>query len=277
MWTVAPGVCSGSNPLVTTDATSNTRSGSATPPVRIAMWSGPRNISTAMMRSWGSRADTSVVDEPFYAHYLQFTGADHPGRDEVIASHECDWRRVAGELTGPVPGGRRIYYQKHMAHHVLDHMSLDWLGSLTHAFLIREPAAMLASLNRVLPRVRLEDTGLPQQLRLYEFVTKHTGQRPPVIDSRDVLEAPADTLRLLCNALSVPWDPAMLEWAPGPRATDGVWARHWYGAVEASTGFAPYQEKNPRLPAGLDDILGKCESIYRALAAHRLAGRAERS
>ncbi len=234
------------------------------------MWSGPRNISTAMMRSWGSRPDTAVVDEPFYAHYLAHTGLAHPGRDEVIARHDSDWQRVVAQLTGPVPGGRRIYYQKHMAHHVLAHMTLDWMDALTHAFLIREPRAMLVSLSRVLDEVRLEDTGLPQQLRLYDHVVARTGRPPPVVDSRDVLEDPRGMLAQLCQALGVGFDAAMLSWAPGPRDTDGVWARHWYSAVEASTGFAPYKPGDTRVSPELVAVAEACEAIYARLAEHRL-------
>src|SRR5436190_9738229 len=159
----------------------------STSPVRIAMWSGPRNISTAMMRSWGNRPDTFVCDEPLYAHYLQKTGYDHPGADEVIASHEPDWKKVVEWLTGPVPGGKPVFYQKHMAHHLLPEIERDWLASLTHAFLIRDPREMLLSLVKVMPHPAALDTGLPQQLELFRSVRAATGHTPPVIDARDVL------------------------------------------------------------------------------------------
>ena len=207
-------------------------------PARIAMWSGPRNLSTALMRAWGSRADTAVVDEPLYAAYLAATGADHPVRDAVIASQPTDWRRVADALTGPVTGGRAISYQKHMAHHLLPGVGRAWLRSLRHAFLIREPAGMLASLARVTPEAAPADTGLPQQAELFEQTADRLGHAPPVVDASDVLCDPAGTLAALCAALGVPYDPAMLAWAPGPRPEDGVWAPHWYAAVRASTGFA---------------------------------------
>lgn len=159
-------------------------------PMRIAIWSGPRNISTAMMRSWGNRPDTVVVDEPFYAHYLKTTGIEHPGRDEVIATHECDWRKVAAQLTGPIPGGKAIYYQKHMAHHWMPYFDTAFLDQLTHAFLIREPREMLTSLVKNVPHPTLESTGLPQQLELFRREQNRTGRTPPVIDARDVLENP---------------------------------------------------------------------------------------
>ena len=169
------------------------------------MWSGPRNISTTLLRAWGARPDTFVCDEPLYAHYLLRTGAPHPGRERVIASHETDWRRVVDWLTGPVPGGKTVFYQKHMAKHLLPEVGRDWLDSLSHAFLIREPAEMLASFARVVPDPSLEDTGLPLQCELFEQVADRTGRAPPVIDSRDVLDDPAGVLARLCEALGVPY------------------------------------------------------------------------
>lgn len=238
--------------------------------IRIAMWSGPRNISTAMMRAWGSRDDTAVCDEPLYAHYLLRTGAAHPGRDEVIAAHETDWRKVAAFLTGPVPHGRRIFYQKHMSHHLLPGIDRGWLAQLTHAFLIRDPREMLTSLIKVTPNPRLEDTGLPQQLELVEFVRRQTGRTPPIVDARDVLTDPRGTLGMLCERLGVPFDEAMLSWPPGPRATDGVWARHWYAAVERSTGFEPYRAKVEDVPEEHAGLLRECAALYAELHALRL-------
>ena len=240
-----------------------------TSPVRIAMWSGPRNISTALMRSWGSRADTAVVDEPFYAHYLKVTGLSHPGRDAILASQPADWRTVAAVLTGPVPDGRAISYQKHMAHHLLPGMNGRWLDALRHAFLIRAPEAMLTSLLKVLPDPRAGDTGLPQQVALFERL-RDAGETPPVIDAKDVLDDPPGFLRALCDALGVPFDPAMLAWEPGPRPTDGVWAGHWYGTVEASTGFQPYTPQSDRVPDRLRSVLAECEAHYETLYPHRL-------
>jgi len=234
------------------------------------MWSGPRNISTTLMRAFGARPDTFVCDEPFYAHYLLRTGTPHPGRDEVIAAHDTDWRRVARWLTGPVPQGKRIFYQKHMAKHLLPGMGGPWLDELTHAFLIREPAAMLASFDRVVPQPTLADTGLPEQLELFERVADRSGRAPPVIDSRDVLADPPGVLARLCAALGIPYADQMLSWPAGRRATDGAWAPHWYAAVEASTGFAPPRSAVEPLPPGLEQVLHECQPYYERLAAHRL-------
>lgn len=239
-------------------------------PVRIAMWSGPRNISTALMRAWEARGDTAVVDEPFYAHYLAETGVDHPGREEVIEVHETDWRTVAATLTGPAPGGKAVFYQKHMAHHLLPGMEGEWLDRLAHAFLIRDPREMLTSLIRVTPDPTLADTGLPQQVDLFVRMRGRTGRTPPVIDARDVLEDPPGVLARLCEAVGVPWTDRMLAWEPGRRETDGVWARHWYDAVERSTGFRPYRPKDATVPERLDDVLEASESAYATLHAHRL-------
>jgi hypothetical protein len=239
-------------------------------PVRIAMWSGPRNISTTLLRSWGARPDTFVCDEPLYAHYLLESGAEHPARDQIIHAHETDWRRVADWLTGPVPEGKRIFYQKHMAKHLLPGVGRDWLGSLTHAFLIRDPADMLASFARIVPDPTLEDTGLPLQCELFDQVAERTGRAPPVIDSRDVLENPAALLELLCESLGVPYLNEMLSWPPGSRKTDGIWAPHWYAAVEASTGFAEPGPRRSGPPPELSALYELSMPYYERLGAYRL-------
>jgi len=238
--------------------------------IRIAMWSGPRNISTAMMRSFGNRPDTYVSDEPFYAHYLAQTGRDHPGAAEVIAAHESDWRAVARALTGPIPEGKRVWYQKHMSHHMLQNMTRDWMPALRHAFLIRAPREMLASLAQKLESPTLADTGLPQQAELYDWVHERTGVRPPVVDARDVLEDPRGVLCALCAALGLEFTDAMLHWPPGLRATDGVWAKHWYESVARSTGFEPYRPVDPRLPKRLQPLAEQCDRLFQRLHAQRL-------
>lgn len=234
------------------------------------MWSGPRNISTAMMRSWGSRADTAVTDEPLYAHYLKATGVEHPGREEVMARHETDWRKVVATLTGPVPGAKPLWYQKHMSHHLLPGIDRAWLAQLTNCFLIRDPAAMLVSLSKVTPNPTLTDTGLPQQVELFEAERARTGRVPPVVDSRDVQDNPRGTLTRLCAAIGVPFDEAMLRWKPGTRPEDGVWGRHWYGNVYRTVGFEPYKAPYDALPGRLAGLLGECRPLYERLHAQRL-------
>ncbi len=237
--------------------------------VRIAMWSGPRNISTALMRSWGSRSDCHVTDEPLYAHYLLATGLDHPGREATLARHETDWRRVVSWLTGPVPDGKTIWYQKHMAHHLLPDVGRDWLDELTHAFLIRDPREMLLSLAEFLPDIRVEDTGLPQQVELFRR-RRARGDEPAVVDSRDVLLAPEPTLRALCARLGVPFDRAMLRWEPGLRETDGAWAPYWYAKVEQTTTFGRYEPKEEPLPERLRPVYDACLPLYEELAQAKI-------
>jgi len=235
------------------------------------MWSGPRNVSTALMRSWENRPDTIVVDEPFYAHYLEATGIEHPGREEILANHERDWRKVVESLLAPLPPGVGIVYQKQMSHHLLPGMGRGWLGSMTHAFLIRDPAPMLASLADKLGRFELDATGLPQQVEIFDFVLRTTGRVPPVVDSADLLAAPEAMLRALCAALGVPFDERMLAWPAGPRASDGVWARHWYERVWRSTGFeAPAVARAQRLSGRLAELDALCRPLYERLRANRL-------
>ena len=257
-----------------TGAPGRSVTGTRPPPdgvLRLAMWSGPRNVSTALMRSWGNREDTVVVDEPFYAHYLKVTGLDHPGRQEVIASQESDWRRVVEQLLASQPGGARISYQKQMSHHLLPCIGREWLDAVTHAFLIREPGPMLASLELKLGAFDLDATGLPQQVEIFDHVVAATGRVPPVIEASDLLAAPERMLRALCAALDVLFSPRMLAWPSGPRATDGAWAKYWYHRVERSTGFeTPGVAAPARLTGPLADIEAQCRPLYEKLRAHRL-------
>ena len=222
------------------------------------------------MRAWGNRPDTFVCDEPLYAHYLRQTGLDHPGADEVIATHEPDWRKAVAWLLGPVPEGKPIFYQKHMAHHLLPRIERDWLGMVTNAFLIREPREMITSLAKILPNPSAEATGLPQQVELFEWVQGRTGKTPPVVEARDVLDDPKRILTLLCEALEVPFTEAMLSWPAGKRDTDGVWAKHWYANVERTTTFQPHSPKDDPFPPHLEPLLKRCQADYEHLYAHRL-------
>jgi hypothetical protein len=237
---------------------------------RIAMWSGPRNLSTAMMRSFGSRSDTFVSDEPFYGCFLSTTGADHPMRNEVIAEMDCDWRSVMAELRGPAPDGSPIWYQKHMWHHMAGPIGYDDFEGFTHAFLIREPERMIASYLRKREAARFEDFGLERQAAFFERESDKLGHAPPVIDANDVLADAAGTLSKLCAELGISWDPAMLSWAPGRRDTDGPWAPHWYGAVEKSTGFGPPETGAIDLPDEARRLAQRCRPYYERLAAYRI-------
>ncbi len=255
--------------------------------VRIAMWSGPRNISTAMMRAWGNRSDTAVIDEPFYAYYLKQTGKDHARAAEVIASGETDWRRVAASLTkGAIPGGKDIFFQKQMTHHLLPEIDRGWITGLTNCFLIRDPQEVILSYIKKNPNPVLEDLGFAQQIEIFNFVVgasrcnaspartvrgrRSAASLPAVIDARDVLENPNRTLRLLCEAIEVPFDKSMLSWPPGLRETDGIWAKHWYDAVARSTSFEPYQPKTGGMPKRFLEIYDRCREYYEQLYQYRL-------
>lgn len=240
-------------------------------PVRIAMWSGPRNISTAMMRAFENRPDTSVSDEPFYAAYLATTGLDHPMRAEVLASQPHAADKVVAALLGPVPDGKPVWYQKHMTHHMLPQFDRSWIDNVTNAFLLREPEAVLASYVRRRSEVTLADIGLPQQVELFERVADRRGVAPPVIESDDILTNPERALGALCRSCGISFDAAMLAWRPGPRPTDGAWAPAWYDQVEASSSFAPPRRKDPaNLPEALQRVADEARPYYEALARHRM-------
>ncbi|HEY6071265.1 MAG TPA: hypothetical protein VIU85_07830, partial [Chthoniobacterales bacterium] len=239
--------------------------------VRIAMWSGPRNISTAMMRAWGNRPDTAVVDEPLYAYYLERTGKDHPMAAEVIAQGETDWRKIVHRLTKePVPNGKRIFFQKQMTHHLLPEIDPGWMLDLTNCFLIRDPREVILSYIKKNPAPALDELGFVQQCEIFDFVRERTNSTPPVVDAKDVLENPELTLRALCQRIGVDFDKAMLSWPPGLRETDGIWAKHWYDAVAKSTSFEPYKPREGEIPESLDKTYKRCRDCYQALHQHRL-------
>jgi len=212
--------------------------------LRLAMWSGPRNISTAMMRAWENRTDCTVVDEPFYACFLHASGLDHPMRDEVIASQSSDWQEVATSLlASPNP----VFYQKHMTHHMLPDVDLSWANQLQHCFLIRNPYEVVASYAQKRSTVTTDDIGIVRQLELYEELTTISGQQIPIIEGKTVLQNPEQALTLLCQHFGIKFQENMLSWPAGRRSSDGVWAEHWYQAVEQSTGFGTYQPREIEL------------------------------
>ncbi|MFL5297636.1 MAG: hypothetical protein ACJ798_14740 [Phenylobacterium sp.] len=238
--------------------------------VRIAMWSGPRNISTAMMRAFENRPDCAVVDEPFYAAYLAATGLEHPMRDEVLASQPQDWRKVARALAEDAPAP--VFYQKHMTHHMLPGFGLDWMTACQNAFLIRDPAAVLASYVQKRSEVTLEDIGVVRQRELFDREADRLGRAAPVVDGADVLADPRGVLSALCAGLGIPFREEMLRWPAGRRDSDGVWAPAWYEAVERSTGFAaPDRAPKPPLTDDLERIADQARPHYEALARFRLS------
>lgn len=223
-----------------------------------------------MMRSWGNRADTVVVDEPFYAFYLKRTGKNHPGANEIIAQGETDWEKIVSQLTAPVPAGKRISFQKQMTHHLPPEIDREWIIGLTNCFLIRDPREVILSYIKKNPEPALEDLGFIQQQKIFEFVRDETATLPAVIDARDVLQNPERTLRSLCDAIGVDFDPAMLSWPAGLRETDGIWAKYWYDDVARSTSFQAYQPREGIVPDRLREIYEQCRECYEKLFQHRL-------
>lgn len=237
--------------------------------IRIAMWSGPRNLSTAMMRSFGARADCFVSDEPFYGAYLKATGDPQPMADAVIASMDCDWQSVAQRMSDERPAAP-IWYQKHMAHHMVGPVAYDDLRGLRHAFLIRDPARVVASYAAKRVAVRPDHLGTARQVEFFDREADRLGKAPPVIDSADILADPETMLTKLCEALEIPWDTAMLRWQAGPRETDGIWASHWYDAVMASTGFGPPESQSLKLGEEEQAVADACRPDYDYLARFKL-------
>lgn len=238
--------------------------------LRVAMWSGPRNISTAMMRAWENRGDCEVVDEPLYAHYLAHTGLDHPGREQVIAMGVTDWRAVAARLTRPPAPPATLMYQKHMTHHLLPHISREWLAELTHVFLIRDPRKVLRSYIKSRATVTAADIGVLQQREIFDYVRELTGVTPPVIDAGLFLTAPEAQLRALCELLGIEFTSRMLHWPPGPRASDGIWAPYWYAQLYRSSGFEPERDGAAEVPAQLRAVIDEVMPSFEALFARRL-------
>lgn len=238
--------------------------------IRMAVWSGPRNISTAMMRSWGNRSDTFVCDEPFYSNYLMVTKLRHPAAAQIIEQHQSDWRKVIGWLTGDVPEGKRIFYQKQMTHHLLPHIDRAWLGEVTNCFLIREPREVITSYIKKNDEPNFEDTGFPQQLEIFNCVRESTGNTPVVLDARDVQNEPRRMQGLLCDAVGVEFQETMMSWKRGFRETDGIWAAHWYSEVVTSTSFRAFQPKPDQVPEHLNEVHDKCQEVYHQLYEQRL-------
>ena len=237
--------------------------------MRIAMWSGPRNLSTAMMYAFGNRKDFVIVDEPFYAAYLVKTGLNHPMRDAIIASQPNDPNEVALALSGPIPDGKAHFYQKHMTQHMIEGMPTGWMSAARQVFLLRHPARVIASFAAKYPDLTLPDIGFVEQSRLYDAAIEQ-GQKPVVIDSFDIRQNPEKMLSKLCHALGLEFDPAMLSWPTGGHPADGVWAAHWYDAVHRSTGFAGPEGDLPDLSGQLDSLKQQALPHYEKLYDNRL-------
>ncbi len=232
------------------------------------MWSGPRNLSTAMMYAFAARGDCAVWDEPFYAAYLKATGLVHPMADEVIAAGEADPDRVASRCLGPIPQAQSLFYQKHMTLHMIPAFDRGFLRGLTNVFLIRHPARVVASYSKKRESPTLMDIGFVQQAELFDQVADMLGHAPVVIDSAAIRQAPEAALTALCRRLAIDFTPRMLRWVAGPKSYDGVWAPHWYNAVHASTGFDEPEGPLPDLPAECRELVDQALPYYDRLTQY---------
>jgi hypothetical protein len=237
---------------------------------KIAMWSGPRNISTALMYSFDNRTDTICIDEPLYSYYLSNTNIIHPGRKEVIDNCEGDINCIIDTICGEIPDNMPIYYQKHMAHHVLPETPIDWIFGLKNCFLIRNPKDVILSLSQKIGRVEVESTGLIQQNRLFDQIIKSKSDNPIIIDSSDILRKPEYMLIKLCKELEIPFESSMLSWPAGKRDCDGIWARYWYDEVWKSTEFKHYKNNDAQLSDSHLEVYNKCKILYDRLHALRI-------
>lgn len=238
--------------------------------IRVCLWSGPRNISTAMMRSWENRSDCEAWDEPFYGPYLLQTGLDHPGRDHILQSVPLDALAIASRCAGDAPKGSPIFFQKHMAQHMLPGFRHEWLGVCRHVFLIRNPAEVAASFAATTGTATAEDLGSAIQHDLYNLTCRISGYNWPVVEGIDVLRDPEGMLRKLCTAIDVPFDEAMLSWPAGKRDSDGPWADWWYSRVETSTGFEAPRASPHDFPDALKSVVEACRPHYEALRSAKL-------
>lgn len=228
--------------------------------IRINSWSGPRNVSTALMRSFAQRPDTRAVDEPLYGHYLLTTGAPHPGRDELIEELETDASKVISDLIlGPCE--RPVLFMKQMVHHLTPDLDMRFLNECVNVLLIRDPAEVISSLVNQLPEPTMRDVGLERQARLFREL-RERGQEPPVIEARQLLLDPEHVLRQLCERVGLSWDAEMLSWPVGRQPEDGPWARYWYDNLERSTGFAPYRPRTTEVPDSCQELLQRCQVYY---------------
>lgn len=237
---------------------------------RIAMWSGPRNLSTAMMYAFAARGDCAVVDEPFYGAFLQASGLPHPMAAAVIASQSPDPDAVAAACIGPIPQAQSLFYQKQMTLHMIPAFSRAFMRNLTNVFLIRHPARVVTSYAKKREAPTLADIGFVQQAELFDEVAGFLGHAPVVIDSADIRANPAQALAGLCAALGIAYTDRMLRWPAGPKPYDGVWAPHWYNAVHLSTGFEDPEGALPDLSASYARLVDQALPHYERLAAFKL-------
>ncbi len=231
---------------------------------RINVWSSPRNISTAFMYSFAQRPDTTVVDEPLYAHYLSKTDSEagHPGTDEVLASQENDGITVIAEVVFGAYATPVVLF-KQMTHHLI-HLDWSFMLHTQNVMLIRNPREIIHSYVKVIPNPTIHDIGVEKQLEVFNFLSKND-KLNAVVDARELLLNPRSVLSKLCERLGLKFDEKMLTWQPGPRPEDGVWAKYWYSNVHRSSGFEPFMEKQIELPEHLEPLAQRCQPFYEKL------------
>ena len=237
---------------------------------RIAMWSGPRNISTALMYSFNNRIDTICIDEPLYPNYLLNTGILHPGRTEIIDNQNWDINKIINEICSANLDGAKIHYQKHMAHHLLPEMDISWISKLNNCILIRDPKEVILSLSNKISNINLNSTGLNEQVRIFEYILETTGKNVTIIDSSDILKDPISMLTKLCMELDIKFDKSMLSWKLGPKKCDGIWSKHWYQEVWKTTAFKNYKNSKIDLSDSNEIIYQECKPLYEKLYSHRI-------
>lgn len=232
----------------------------------ISLWSGPRNVSTALMYSFAQRDDMIVVDEPLYAHYLSNTDVDHIGKEVILKDMNNDGDEVIKSILNKKR--QKFTFLKNMAHHWIK-LNNEYLNNMENIFLIRDPEEMLPSLNQQLSNPTLRDTALKKQVEVYDYLVQ-TGGAPTIIDSKDLLQDPKAMLIAICDRLTVPFDEKMLRWKVGARPEDGVWAKYWYHNVHKSEGFSSYKKKDGPFPEHLKPLLKECKPYYKFLSDNSL-------
>jgi len=237
---------------------------------RISMWSGPRNISTALMRSFENRSDTAVIDEPFYSFFLKNTGIKHPIYKEVIEKYDSSWNNITNTLIGSIPNNKNIWYQKLMTHHWVDNQPLDWTINTINCFLIRNPKNVILSYLKIYKDVTPELIGLPQQIKIFNYVIKKTNKIPTVISSEDILKTPKLMLKKLCHLLEIPFLEQMLSWPMGPRDSDGIWGKYWYRNVVKTSSFSNPPKKNEKFPKEFSSLLDECNEYYKQIEKYKI-------
>ena len=230
----------------------------------------PRNLSTALMRSFENRTDTAVIDEPFYAHFLKQTNLNHPGRNEIISTLDSNWDNIVFKITGPIPENKSIWYQKHMAQHNLEGCDLNWIKSFHNCILIRDPKYVIPSYNKEYSLSDEKLLGYCQQLNLIRILEDKEGITPPIFDATDILEKPEQALKKICISVGIRFSQKMLKWPKGKRKSDGIWAKYWYRNVENSSGFQPFQKKNIGIDKKLIPLYDKCLADYNSMYEKRI-------